>query len=322
MRLSLTSIISVSIFSLQTFADATVISMAKDHIPCPGEHCQQTCNYLADAIIEYQGFEVGGQIKIESKFDNKTDPSKIILRTLVKVDVDLVGEAGLWDESSVIDAETLRMEKAYNYLKLGTGPGEKGLRKAEWSSTQFTWPTNYIEVPTATVTAIGGKTIAEIKKKSEKFYQYLRTNTFGNDWMNEFASENPERKTERDMKDFSESLLSPTFVSLYHLRFIPFAESLRYNLYVNYSAPKKLDEMGLMGAFEVGLEGKKSDKDTSVMYQGELAFGDFETQPGKPARIFVDKSTNQYQRLEFSLQNQKQGLKATAWTTSVSCSRL
>ncbi|OQW53719.1 MAG: hypothetical protein A4S09_06635 [Proteobacteria bacterium SG_bin7] len=319
MRLSLSSILVVSVFSLQGLAgEAPVISMSSDHLPCPGEHCKQTCNYLADAIIEYQGFEVEGKIKIESKFDNKTDPKKINLRTLVKVEVDLIGEAGLWDETSIIDAETLRMEKTYNFLKVGMGTGEKGLKKAEWSSTQFTWPANYIEVPTATVTAIGGRTVDEIKRKSEKFYQYLKTNTFGNDWMDEFFGENPERKTERDMKDFAENILSPTFVSLFHLRFIPFIEALRYNLFVNYSAPKF--ELGLLGAFQIGLEGQKSGKDTSVVYQGELTFGDFESQPGKPARIFVDKSTNQYERLEFSLQNQKQGIKATAWTTSVSCS--
>lgn len=318
MRLGVSLISIISIFSLQVLADAPVISMDREHSPCPGGHCKQTCNYLADAIIEYQGFEVGGRIKIESKFDSKTDPKKIILRTLAKVEVELVGEAGLWDETSIVDAETLRMEKTYNYLKVGTGSGEKGLRKAEWSSTQFAWPKNYIEVPEATVTAIGGKTVAEIKKKSEKFYQYLRNNTFGNNWMDELAGENPERKPERDMKDFAENILSPTFVSLYHLRFIPFVEALRYNLFVNYSAPKV--EMDLMGAFQIGLDGKKSDKDNVVLYQGELAFGDFESQAGRPARFFVNKTTNQYERIEFNVKNDKQGIKATAWTTSVSCS--
>ncbi len=305
------------IFNLQTFAESgPIISMGDDHIPCPGKTCKQTCTYNADAIIEYQGFEVEGKINIQTKFDNQTQPGKIGLRTLIKVNVDMIGEAALWDETDLIDQKTMRIEKTYNFLKVGTAPGEKGLRKAEWSRTEFSWPKDYVQVPTAIVSAIGGRTPEEIRKKSEKFYGYLKANKFGNDWMSEFNGEKHQRMPERDMQGFEESVLSPTFVSLYHLRFIPFMEDLRYNLFVNYSATNPKD---LMGPFQVALQGKQGNKAGSVIFQGELAFGDFESQPGKPARFFVDKSLNQYERFELNVQNTKQGLKATAWSTSVKC---
>ncbi len=305
-------------FGLQTLANefGPMVSMQSDHIPCPGGTCKQTCKYDADALIEYQGFEVEGKITIQTNFDNQSIPGKIQLRTLVKVNVDMFGEAGLWDETNIIDAKTLRLDKTYNYLKLTMGPGEKSLKKAEWSHTEFQWPTNYVSAPTAFVTAIGGKSFEEVRSKSEKFYGYLKANKFGNDWMPEFHREKVERKTERDMEGFAENVLSPTFVSLYHLRFIPFMSDLRYNLFVNFSATRPKD---LMGAFQVDLQGKPGNKATSVVFQGELAFGDFESLPGKPARFFVDKTTNQYERFEFNMQNVKQGIKATAWSTNVSC---
>jgi hypothetical protein len=321
MRWGISILSTVLFFSFQVHADQ-VISMEKDHIPCPGDHCKQVCTYNADAIIEYQGFEVEGKIKMESKFDNQTNPDKINLRTLIKVTVDGIGEAGLWDETSIIDAETLRLDYTWNFLKVGTGGGAKGLKKAEWSQTKFTFPKNYVEMPMATVTAIGGRTAEEIKKQSEKFYGYIINNKFGNDWMSEFEAENPSRKMDRDMENFPENVLSPTFVSLYHLRFIPYVQNLTYNIFVNYSAKNNFDELGLMGTYEVDMEGKQNEKDNTILFQGELAFGDFESQKGKPAKFYVDKSTNQFQSFELNMQNVKQGIKATAWTTSVNCSRL
>lgn len=308
MRFLVLSLLPISF----AFAEAPVISMEKNHTPCGGGECIQRCIYDADALIEYKGIEVDGRVTIKTDFDSKTSPQKPKLRTLINVAIDMVGANAYWDETSIFDGSTMRLEKAYNFLKAATGSGDKGLRQVEWAETQF----SYDKVPSATVRAIGGKTGDEIKKKFPKFYKYLNDSTFGQNWMAEFDGANPERKPNRDMSNFPENVLSPTFVSLFHLRFIPVLPAFKYNLFINYGTSSNF------GAFQVDLKSVDTDKSNEALIQGNLAFGDFESQPGKPAKFYINKSTNEFEKIELSMQNLKQNMAATVWTTKASCQRL
>lgn len=299
-------------FTSTTIAsDIPTMKMSKLDNPCKGSSCVQKCEYKADALLEYQGIEVEGDVGITTIFDNSSYNDRVFMRTLINVKARGFNARALYDESSVFDSKTWRLDKTYTFMKLAMGNGDRGLKKVEWSETAFDWKGEGKNVPYAKVTVIGAKSAEELKNNFPGFYKFLADDQFGKNWMAEFADNSPEHKPKRDMQDFSENILSPTFVSLYHLRFIPLNEMFRYDLFVNYS--------NFIGPVSTTLSGERTKKDGAVLFQGDLAFGDFETQPGKPARFYVDQYSQQFEKMELSMQNTKQGLKASAETKSVSC---
>ncbi|MDZ4662460.1 MAG: hypothetical protein SGJ18_12675 [Pseudomonadota bacterium] len=300
-------VISVCCSSLSFARNIPTMKMSPQDNPCGGDTCVQKCIYAADAVLEYQGIEVEGDVDITTVFDNSSYNDRAFLRTLISVKTRGFNAKALYDESSVFDTKTWKLDKTYTFMKLAMGNGDRGLKKVEWSETAFDWGS-----PSSTkVTAIAAKSVDELKNTFPGFYKFLSDDQFGKNWMSEFAENNPEHKPNRDMKDFSENILSPTFVSLFHLRFIPLNDIFKYELFVSGSSK--------LGPVSTTLNGEKTNKDGLVLFQGELAFGDFESQPGKPAKFYVDQNGKQFEKLEISMQNIKQGLKASAQTKSVTC---
>ena len=285
------------------------MKMSAQDTPCNGGACIQKCDYTADALIEYKGFEVEGDIDISTIFDNSSNKDRASMRTLITVKTRSFDAKAHYDESSIFDTSTWKLDKTYTFMKLAMGKGDRGLKQVEWSETAFDWKGQ----SKTKVTAIGAKSVDELKDNFPGFHKFLGDDQFGKNWMGEFSKNSPEHKSDRDMQGFADNILSPTFVSLFHLRFIPMNDVFRYDLFVNNS------DNNFLGPAESTLNGELTNKDGIALFHGDLAFGDFETQPGKPAKFYVDQNTHQFEKLELSMQNLRQGMKASAETKTVKC---
>jgi hypothetical protein len=282
------------------------ISFSKNHSPCPGKKCRETCTYKGKASGSWNLINGDGELEIKTIYDNLDGKPKVRILLVSRIETLMVDLDVRLDERDTFDAKATRLTQVDQALLTTIDHAfNKYVQRPSWQRAEISENT------------ISRRQIAatRIDEGPSEWRPFMKKNSapgeFGGKWYEEFDSFAPAPKGQSEQPPPKE-LLSAVAVPFFHLRFAPSdAENVEYSVLTS-------DKDFSRAVRSIGFSTEKPSANTT-MYYGDLLFDKYSNVPGKPATFEIDTSTHELKRIQFDVTDKTGNLSLQATASLAGC---